>query len=259
MLIDLCGYDYILLAYTCQDFYGYFNFAQYNSPLVRFTNMIYNKLMLRRNAITKTKDTKDNTIRPALLKMLLEELEHQQATDGRPARIFSELGLAHGEVRADVVTVNGILHGYEIKSDLDNLERLPSQVSAYSRVFEKATLVVGGTHIVHSVDLLPEWWGIILAKEDEHNKITLSRIRPDGMNPHQDSVGLAELLWRNEILSILKSTGEDRGLRSSRRSLLCQKLANTIDQDSLLDIVKSILIDNRPNWRADQLLLQCGG
>jgi hypothetical protein len=48
--------------------------------------------------------------------------------------MLDEFGLEHGEVRVDVAVINGELHGYEIKSERDTLERLPRQVKAYSAV-----------------------------------------------------------------------------------------------------------------------------
>ena len=57
--------------------------------------------------------------------------------------VVEELGLCQGQVRVDMAVVNGVLHGYEIKSDCDTLRRLPNQVVAYGKVLDRATLVVG--------------------------------------------------------------------------------------------------------------------
>jgi len=85
---------------------------------------------------TKTKHhkTNDNTIREHL-KKYLKELHK----DDRKVRTFDELGINHGGVRADIAVVNGVFHGYEIKSDLDTLYRLPRQAEAYSEVFDQMT------------------------------------------------------------------------------------------------------------------------
>ena len=47
------------------------------------------------------------------------------------------------QVRIDIAVVKGALHGFEIKSDFDNLKRLARQVDLYSQVLDRATLVVG--------------------------------------------------------------------------------------------------------------------
>ena len=46
--------------------------------------------------------------------------------------IIDELGLAHAQSRIDLAVFNGHLHGYEIKSAGDTLERLPRQLSFYT-------------------------------------------------------------------------------------------------------------------------------
>jgi hypothetical protein len=58
-------------------------------------------------------------------------------------RIIEELGVVHGKSRIDIAVINGLMHGYEIKSDKDTLQRLPEQMNMYNSVFNKVTLVVG--------------------------------------------------------------------------------------------------------------------
>lgn len=67
--------------------------------------------------------------------------------------------LARGACRVDVCVINGHLHGYEIKSDVDTLRRLPLQQQFYSDVLDKATIVVGQRHLDHALETLPAWWG----------------------------------------------------------------------------------------------------
>ena len=45
--------------------------------------------------------------------------------------IINELGLLQGLCRVDVAVINGIIHGYEIKSEADTLERLPLQAKLW--------------------------------------------------------------------------------------------------------------------------------
>jgi len=48
--------------------------------------------------------------------------------------VVDELGLNHGECRADIAVINGHLVGYEIKSNKDSLRRLEGQVNSYNAV-----------------------------------------------------------------------------------------------------------------------------
>ena len=54
--------------------------------------------------------TNDIIIRSALKKYLT----NRHAQDEK-VRIIEELGVQHGTARVDIVVVNGIMHGYEIK------------------------------------------------------------------------------------------------------------------------------------------------
>src|SRR6266849_8615145 len=78
--------------------------------------------------------------------------------------IFDELGVQHGVARIDLAVVNGELHGFELKSDRDTLARLPEQVESYGRVFDRVTLVVEERHLRRAVEMVPEWWGIRVAR-----------------------------------------------------------------------------------------------
>ena len=80
----------------------------------------------------------DVDIRSALRSRLLAK----HAADADTV-IIDELGVCRGKVRVDVAVVNGMLHGYEIKSDRDNLRRFSGQVDFYGKVLDRATLVVG--------------------------------------------------------------------------------------------------------------------
>lgn len=60
---------------------------------------------------------------------------------------ISELFVNNFACRADLVMANGQLSVFEIKSKLDNLERLPSQVENYTNSFENVIVVCAEKHI----------------------------------------------------------------------------------------------------------------
>jgi hypothetical protein len=47
---------------------------------------------------------------------------------------------------------------YEIKSERDDLTRLPGQVAVYGQVLDRATLVVAERHCAAALTLIPDWW-----------------------------------------------------------------------------------------------------
>ncbi len=54
-------------------------------------------------------------------------------------KVVQEMGVWNGTVRIDIAVINGELGGFELKSDSDNLLRLPAQAELYSRVFDRMT------------------------------------------------------------------------------------------------------------------------
>jgi len=60
--------------------------------------------------------------------------------------IINELGLFQGQHKIDVAVINGSLHGYEIKSEQDNLKRLPAQMDAYNKVFDYIHIIANEKH-----------------------------------------------------------------------------------------------------------------
>ncbi|WP_192847121.1 sce7726 family protein [Aureimonas sp. AU4] len=55
--------------------------------------------------------------------------------------LISEMTVADWSRRADVVLANGHLWGFEVKSEADNLTRLPGQIDTFRRHFEKLVVV----------------------------------------------------------------------------------------------------------------------
>src|SRR5258708_36353109 len=88
-------------------------------------------------------------------------LAHLRTLHPTDTAIIEELGLCHGDARAGIAVVNGVLHGFEIKSERDSLERLAHQVDAYGRAFGYATLVTCEKHLAEARARVPRWWGII--------------------------------------------------------------------------------------------------
>ena len=194
----------------------------------------------------------------AIRKALKIELSRKHASD-RELRIIEELGIRHGVTRIDIAVVNGVLHGYEIKSDLDTLERLPEQMHEYNSVFDQITLVVGKKHLYHSINIIPEWWGITIAKVNTDNSVVFNCIREAQDNKERESVSIARLLWREEALQILEDRNEAVGYRSKPRSVIYEKLADVLDQDALRKKVRKTLLSSREGWRPDSLLVLNGG
>jgi hypothetical protein len=187
---------------------------------------------------------RDHDVRRALRRTLQETYANDPHT-----RIVEEMGVWSGSARIDVAVINGELSGFELKSDKDTLERLPFQVDLFSRVFDRVTLVVGERFRVKARGLIPDWWGLTVATFDPGSDPTVSLRdeRSTAQNPSPDRYLLAQLLWKDEALELLRQRGADRGMRSKRVREIHMRLANVLPGDSLGASVRNAL-KRRQDW-----------
>lgn len=186
-----------------------------------------------------------------LRRALLERL-HTDVIGGNSSGclIVEELGLWHGVVRADVAVIGSELHGFEIKSDSDNMQRLPEQVNGYSEVFDRSSVVVGPKHLGAAARIVPKWWGILLGLQTRTSDRTrLIEVRPAQANPSPSAIALSHLLWRDEVLKSLEVLSAADGLHDSPRTILYERLTRVASYSQVREIVVSAII-NRDGWRA---------
>jgi hypothetical protein len=185
---------------------------------------------------------RDQDIRNLLLKILNEKYALDKDT-----LILNELGILHGQTRVDVAVVNGILHGYEIKSESDNLLRLPNQIADYNKVFDRMTIVVQSNYLELVRTMIPKWWGIILITK-KRDALFHRELRKGRLNPNVDSFALSHFLWRNEALEVLKERGLQKGYLSKPRQELYEKICDSITLEEIKLTVNQRL-KLRENWR----------
>ena len=162
--------------------------------------------------------------------------------------VVDELGLNHGECRADIAVINGKLSGYEIKSHLDSLARLKRQVRAYDAVFETTSIVVAPRHLRKVIRTVPSHWGIYVCLPSEANGITFWQARVGSENTYQSPVAIAQLLWKDEAAEILKALGASPRSLKHPRAELYKQLADGLELSTLKTVVTQAL-KNRKNWR----------
>lgn len=186
---------------------------------------------------------RDRDVRRALHRKVLSD-HHGDAN----TLVLDELGLRHGTCRVDIAVVNGYLHGFEIKSDADTLDRLPSQVATYNAVLDRATLVVGEKHVEKAKTKIPDWWGIKVAIAGPRGGITFDSVRQPKLNTTIDAVALAELLWRPEVIDILSTRGLSTSMLRKPRAVLYQYLAEELELNELRELIRRRL-KARVRWR----------
>jgi hypothetical protein len=186
---------------------------------------------------------RDGDIRSALKR----ELRLQHADDPDTV-LIEEMSVLHGASRVDLAVVNGSLAGYEVKSDRDTLERLQEQAHAFSSVFDFVTLVIGERHLIAALDLIPDWWGIKVARI-KLEKLLFCDLKLPISNPCPSSDALVRLLWHDEALSAIRDLSKSQMVPARyTREHIYALLAQHPDSQSLRQIVRQ-LIKNRVNLR----------
>lgn len=178
--------------------------------------------------------------------VLLEELFLRYSNDFN-TKIVNELGILHGQSRIDVAVVNGILHGYEIKSESDNLLRLPLQIEDYSKVFDRMTIVVQRNYLNQVREIIPKWWGIALVTR-QNDRLSIKEVRKGRLNTKVDPFSLSHFLWRNEAVDLLKAKGLQKGYLSKPRHELYEKICTSLSLEEIKFTVNQCL-KMRENWR----------
>lgn len=166
--------------------------------------------------------------------------------------LVEEMGLCQGDARIDLGVINGYFIGYEIKSPRDTLERLPHQVSIYSRTLDEVTVVTCLEHVEGVLELVPEWWGVKLVEGGEAG-VTFNLMRAPARNPNPDPTALVQLLWRDEALSVLEERGLDRGVRSKPKQAMWDRLVECLEWEELHFAVRHRL-KTREGWTTAQRL-----
>lgn len=118
----------------------------------------------------------------------------------KSSSLFTEMRVETS--KADVVIFNGTSHVYEIKTDLDNFERLESQIKNYKKVFEYVNVVSVESKINDIKSLVDDTVGIIVLTD----KYTLKTVRKAQSGLHcLDKEVIFSLLRKNEYLTIIKT------------------------------------------------------
>ena len=190
----------------------------------------------------------DPDIRDALVEKRLEPHARRSG-----ALVIHELGLAHARRRVDVAVVNGYIHGYEIKSAKDRLDRLPGQIEVYTRSLHKLTLVVATRHVKRVLEMIPTWCGVLKVLVGTRGGIRFESVRQAKKNPSVDPFILAHLLWRNEVIDLLSEYDTQPAILRAPRAELYKLLVTKMPEPKLTGRIKAAMTE-RTSWRDCPLL-----
>lgn len=199
-----------------------------------------------------TDRTNDACIRVALKARL--EARHRDEED---VFVVEELPACRASGRIDLAVLNGHLEGFEIKSDLDALDRLKRQVATFAPAMEQMTLVVGERHLDAALDMVPDWWGVVAATLSRGRKVKFSTLQRAKRNRQLDNRAVTELLEKNEILAILRRHQADRGIRTASYASVVDRAISVLPIRLLLDEVREAL-KFRAAWEAAENITAFG-
>ncbi len=168
--------------------------------------------------------------------------------------LLDEFGLCQGTARVDVAVINGSIHGYEIKSEHDTLQRVDSQLAVYTKTLDYLTFVTNEKHLAHLDASIPAWCGLFVIDKDGILRIERESQKNADIDPHS----LVQLLWRDEAIAILRQLGFHKGMHRVK-SALWHDIAEAVPVDELNEIVRDTLKTRDATWRTGQPLRVSGG
>jgi hypothetical protein len=103
--------------------------------------------------------------------------------------------------KADLVLINGETIAYEIKTELDSLDRLPSQLASYQAAFDRVYVVSHEKHLERIAERLPSEVGLLCLTP----QYTISTAREAvAARSRIDAGVMFDILRRDEYTAIIK-------------------------------------------------------
>ncbi len=159
-------------------------------------------------------------------------------------RIMEEFCIGKTRTDAFMITEHELI-GIEFKSDKDNLDRLDRQIKDYNRFCDRNYIVIGQHFIEKQASLyeiLPDYWGIYSVTLDENGVKKLNLIRDAMANPKCRIKNQLKILWRNELIHLVKSNNLG-GVSAYNKKELGDKLFKNIERDKLKCLICSELFE----------------
>lgn len=182
-------------------------------------------------------------------------LKREDFITDKTTKVIDEMEVCRGLSRVDIAVINGKLHGFEIKSERDTLERLQYQMESYNKVFDTMSIVTCKNHLDKVINIVPKWWGIYYVYQNK-NELILRRKRKEKINKNIDLRVALELLWKDELIQLLKENGKEKGTKSKTRSALCDVVVSSVDNQVIRNYIRKCL-KSRKSWRAVPLQQLC--
>jgi len=160
----------------------------------------------------------DREIRQALIDSLKRRPKAPHAT-------LEEVHVCNSNAIADVVAIYKTMHCYEIKGETDSIGRVVRQSQYYDQAFPLISLVTTNNHIRKAEEIVPQHWGIIVAKIDAANFVAFRHVRGATRNDSYNPEIALLSLWRSELLDFAGQY--DLSLAKMNRQKIAALIAST--------------------------------
>lgn len=178
------------------------------------------------------------------IRQILHNTELLKFHNDNDSKVVEELDLLVAKARIDLAVINGSFHGYEIKSASDTLQRLPSQLLAYTYVFDYLTIITEEKYFQKIIDTTPDWIAVATCSK---NNQEIEIKRQGYRNTSTNGFHLAQLLWRDELLEVIKEQNLPCK-KKYRNWVLCEAINANLDIETISQIVRK-KIKARKNWK----------
>ncbi|MBB6021370.1 hypothetical protein HNR77_002465 [Paenibacillus sp. JGP012] len=132
-----------------------------------------------------------------------------------------------GTSRLDFARINGHSYAYEIKTELDSLDKLEKQIADYSKAFEYVQVVCHPDHYNKVKEKVPDYCGIVTYNSNKEN-LPFSFKQKRSVNYEIDPVIQISSLTTKELEKILKDQRVESipQNRKCREDLIMSLLSN---------------------------------
>lgn len=141
-----------------------------------------------------------------------------------------------GSSRADLCKINGESIAYEIKTDLDNFNRLQKQINDYYKIFEKVFIICSEANVENILKLVPQKCGIYCYRQNRQKKYKFSLIKDAAVGDEISPLSQLKLIRTSELYTYFS-------LDSSihKRSDMIETIFQTYSPDMINEIFKTII------------------
>jgi len=179
---------------------------------------------------------------------LVREILDYHRTTMEPTQQYSVIPeFLSGLSKVDIAVFNGSSTAYEIKTGLDNLDRLASQITDYRKVFQRVHIITDQHHLEHIKALVDPSIGLSVMRAD--GVLELQRPASDDFS-HLEHSELFTVLWAKELVSMYSDiTGEELVCPNTHIALICRPLFNALTIEEASAVALGILRQRKSRQR----------